>query len=147
MTAKLHQILQTRPRLNSRQDYLKEIERLAKQQAKLQRQMQARFDYNLVLESVVVVTGVSQKQLTQGSRGKQHIADARQILSYLLRENGELLTSIGAFLGRHHATILHGINTCKDRIEFEPDFKAQIEEIRQEMERRIDRQIRRNESN
>ena len=72
------------------------------------------------------------------SKKSQHIAYARQIAMYLIREFTNLsLPKIGQELGgRNHATILYGINAIKKSMEDNEDTKKVIDELMKNLENR-----------
>jgi chromosomal replication initiation ATPase DnaA len=46
-----------------------------------------------------------------------NVAAARQLLYWLLRQDGMSYPAIGALVGRHHTTIMHGVRAVNDGIE------------------------------
>jgi chromosomal replication initiator protein len=53
----------------------------------------------------------------KSKKKSQHIAFARQVAMYMIRENTKLSTvAIGEFLHRDHSTVIHGWKTIKMRM-------------------------------
>jgi chromosomal replication initiation ATPase DnaA len=44
------------------------------------------------------------------------IAEARQFVYYILWRSGVSLSHIGRVLGRHHSSVIHGIQKTKERL-------------------------------
>lgn len=61
----------------------------------------------------------------------------RQVAMYLIRELADLpLTQIGdLFGGRDHSTVIHSIRVVENRVNVEPDFRHQVNEIQTELRR------------
>lgn len=85
--------------------------------------------YNLILEVVSKVTGVSVQDITGKSRVKNQ-AIARHYSVYFLRKYAHLsLKDIGALLGyRDHSTIWWSLEKYNNSLMY-PDFKAKAEII------------------
>ena len=88
-------------------------------------------------EANVVFVEVTSDEILS-SKKSQHIAYARQIAMYLIREFTNLsLPKIGQELGgRNHATILYGINAIKKSMEDNEDTKKVIDELMKNLENR-----------
>ncbi len=56
---------------------------------------------------------------------------------YLIRETLESsLASIGDFFGgRDHSTVIHSVNKVEDEMEEDPEFRARVEAVRDELQR------------
>jgi chromosomal replication initiation ATPase DnaA len=52
------------------------------------------------------------------------VADARQLLYWLLRQDGHSYPHIGHMLGRHHTTIIHGVRAVNDGIRQQQEWLA-----------------------
>ncbi len=62
------------------------------------------------------------------------IADARQVIMYLSHDMTGLSSSaIGAKLNRSHVTVLHGISTVQDRLQYAKDVQEAVTSIRAEI--------------
>ena len=58
------------------------------------------------------------------------IADARQVIMYLTNKHTQLSSpAIGSKLNRKHATVLHGISTIKDRLNYSKELSELINAI------------------
>ena len=72
-------------------------------------------DLTPILEAVAHEYDICTAEITSRTR-RQPIAAARQLVMYLLRTTTPLtLEDIGRSLGRHHATVIHGIDTIDQR--------------------------------
>ncbi len=83
-----------------------------------------------MLETVAHYYHLQRKDLQSPLRTK-HIAFARQVAVYIVRELAEAsFPQIGQlFGGRRHTTILYAYEKMKEQIEIEPTLKQQIQEI------------------
>ena len=72
-------------------------------------------DLTPVLEAVAHEYDICPTEITTRTR-RQPIAAARQLVIYLLRATTPLtLSDIGMAVDRHHATVIHAINTIDQR--------------------------------
>ena len=72
-------------------------------------------DLTPLLEAVAHEYDICPTEITSRTR-RQPIAAARQVVMYLLRTTTPLtLEDIGRALGRHHATVIHGVETIDRR--------------------------------
>ena len=55
-------------------------------------------------------------QAVLGHSRASDVADARQLLYWLLRQDGHSYPHIGNLLGRHHTTIMHGVKAVENGI-------------------------------
>lgn len=70
-------------------------------------------DVTSVLEAVAAEYDIHPLEITSRTR-RQPVALARQVVFYILRSTTSLtLSAIGEALGRHHATVIHGVNTIE----------------------------------
>lgn len=91
-----------------------------------------RYKYNNideVIESFCIVTGFTKQKLLSGTR-KREILEPRQLLIYKIKEIfgtrytlKQISTAIG---GRDHATIIHSIQSCRDKIHTKDEFTMDI---------------------
>jgi chromosomal replication initiation ATPase DnaA len=51
-----------------------------------------------------------------GHSRNANVAAARQLLYWLLRQDGMSYPVIGALVGRHHTTVIHGVRAVNDGI-------------------------------
>lgn len=88
-----------------------------------------------ILKAVSAYYHISENDIMGKNRQKE-IALARQVIMYLSRElSGDSLKSIGLRLGRRdHTTVIHACNTIKDKTEFEPEFKRQVNALKNQIE-------------
>lgn len=89
-----------------------------------------------------------------GMSRKKRYAEARQVFHYICYKNlGFTLMKIGAFskeMGRplrhDHATVLHGHNTIKDRIQVDKRFKTFMDGLEKYvMEKHVEEEMKRDE--
>jgi len=66
-----------------------------------------------MITEVAKITGVSEEEILGTSR-KERIKDARHLYFFILRENGFRLSEIAKSSGKHHATVINGINSFKN---------------------------------
>ncbi len=72
-------------------------------------------DLTTVLEAVADEYDIYPSEITSRTR-RQPVAAARQVVFYILRTTTTLtLNDIGQALGRHHATVIHGVNAIEQR--------------------------------
>ena len=72
-------------------------------------------DLTPVLDAVAHEYDICPADLLSRTR-RQPVASARQLVMYLLRNTTPLtLQDIGTAIGRHHATVIHGIDTIDQR--------------------------------
>lgn len=67
-----------------------------------------------IVQEVSQETGIKWTSILSNKRTR-HIAHARQLVMYVARREGFTLGEIGAFLGRDHTTIMHGIRSEEQR--------------------------------
>jgi len=74
--------------------------------------------------------GITQEELYSPSR-KANIVTVRQTAMYLASELTKLTASkIGIYVGkRNHATVIHSVNQCKDRMASDKQYKAKVKEL------------------
>ena len=88
-----------------------------------------------IIETIIInETGVTHEELIDRVRTLR-IVEARHLICYLMQKYTRLsLTKIGEVIGnRHHATVIHGIQVTKNRIDTEPDFKELVKRIEQKI--------------
>lgn len=74
--------------------------------------------------------------LIYGKSRKREINDPRQIIMYLAKKYTKLSsTTIGLKLSRNHATVLYGWKTIEERLGYDKQLIADIEEIEQELKK------------
>lgn len=67
-----------------------------------------------IVQQVSQETGIRWTSIMSNKRTR-HIAHARQLVMYVARREGFTLGEIGAFLGRDHTTIMHGVRSEEQR--------------------------------
>lgn len=88
-----------------------------------------KINFEIIVREVSSYYDINQDYLFTKSR-KREISDARQIVMYLAKKHLDLAhTAIGRRLGRSHATVLHGINTIEERLDFDKTLRNDIEQI------------------
>lgn len=71
---------------------------------------------SLIEETIVSVFGVGRSELRGLSRGRQDVAQARQIAMYLAHVScGLSMTRVGVIFGRDRTTIAHACSVIEDR--------------------------------
>jgi chromosomal replication initiator protein len=86
-----------------------------------------------IFNAVSSVTGTKKSEIVSSSRKKECVR-ARQMTYYFIKKRITHLSlkSIGRIIGgRDHTSVMNGIEKCKDFIETELEYKAQIEQIQQ----------------
>lgn len=76
-----------------------------------------------VTEIVAAAANIPYEKLVSKHRGKQALSDARQIAMYFCYNYAQRNYTLIArfFAGKHHATIIYGVNTIRDRIQSKDD--------------------------
>jgi chromosomal replication initiation ATPase DnaA len=59
-----------------------------------------------------------------GHSRNANVAAARQLLYWLLRQDGLSYPKIGAIVGRHHTTVIHGVRAVNDGIRQQQEWLA-----------------------
>jgi chromosomal replication initiation ATPase DnaA len=59
-----------------------------------------------------------------GHTRNANVAAARQLLYWLLRQDGHSYPKIGAIVGRHHTTVIHGVRAVNDGIRQQQEWLA-----------------------
>lgn len=97
----------------------------------------ARLDKEDIVDTVARYYHLQKSDLQSNLRTK-HIAHARQVAIYVLRElTGESFPQIGKiFGGRRHTTILYGYEKMKEQLAVEPTLKQQVQEIMDQIKSR-----------
>ncbi len=86
-------------------------------------------DLTPILEAVAHEYDICPAEITSRTR-RQPIAAARQLVMYLLRTTTPLtLEDIGHSLGRHHATVIHGIDTIEGRRIYDTGLDERIKRL------------------
>ncbi len=100
-------------------------------------------DYQVRLEIEDIQRIVAQfyeisPELLSAKTRKREIVTARHVAMYFCKMmTSHSLKSIGLrFGGRDHSTVIHACNTIGDRIELEPAFRDEVEEVEQLLDRR-----------
>lgn len=90
-------------------------------------------NFEMVTSAVSSYYGIVPDVLFTKSR-KREISDARQMVMYMAKKvAGMSLKSIGARLGRTHATVLYACRNIDERLSVEPSLRKAVDEIRQSM--------------
>lgn len=86
-------------------------------------------DADAILKAVTAYTGISKEALQSKSR-KQPIVFARFIAMYLIKSRTKLtLKQIGSLFNRDHSTVINAINTTKDLLETDKEFKKMYDAV------------------
>lgn len=82
-----------------------------------------------VLDIVSTTFGVSVSDLKSEKR-QANITQSRQVAMYILKEITELtLKDIGECFNKNHSTVLHSIDSCRDKMNENPRFKSTVMNI------------------
>lgn len=69
-----------------------------------------------------------------GKSRKREISDTRQLVMYLAKKYTSLSSiNIGSRLSRNHATVLHSCKAIEQRLEFEKDFRQELNAIEERL--------------
>ena len=84
---------------------------------------------NSMMKVVCKLTQVDWSELKGKSR-KREINDIRQTSMWILRKGTSLsFANIGAIFNRHHATVLHAVDSVNNMIETDSMYRGQVEQI------------------
>jgi chromosomal replication initiator protein len=84
---------------------------------------------NSMMKVVCKLTQVDWSELKGKSR-KREINDIRQTSMWILRKGTSLsFANIGAIFNRHHATVLHAVESVNNMIETDSMYRGQVEQI------------------
>lgn len=84
---------------------------------------------NSMMKVVCKLTQVDWTELKGKSR-KREINDIRQTSMWILRKGTSLsFANIGAIFNRHHATVLHAVDSVNNMIETDSMYRGQVEQI------------------
>ena len=61
---------------------------------------------------------------------RRTVAEARQVVMYLLRQRGWELAQIGALLGREHSTVSHGVANLTTRLRVDKWLREMVHELK-----------------
>ena len=82
-----------------------------------------------IIDSVSTVFGVTSSDIRSDKR-QAEITQARQVSMYVIKEVTDLtLKEIGSFFGKSHATVLHSVSQCQEKMETTPTFKTTVMNI------------------
>ena len=82
-----------------------------------------------IIDSVSGVFGVTSSDIRSDKR-QAEITQARQVAMYIIKEITDLtLKDIGGYFGKNHATVLHSITQCRDKMNATPSFKITVMNI------------------
>jgi len=86
---------------------------------------------NKVLDAVAAATGAPVSRMVLKRRSRS-LVQARQLAMFLLRDLTDLsLQEIGDLLGgRDHSTVAYGLAAIRRRMELDPIFHAQVDQLR-----------------
>ena len=98
----------------------------------LSRRAKRRLQPEALLDAVAHYFNV-EKPILSGPRGKKHVAQARHVAMYLLKEETHLgFSAIGRLLGgRDHSTVLHGCARVSGKLDSDPGLRRDVMNIRQ----------------
>ena len=92
-------------------------------------------NFDMIVEATAEHFGINPDSIFSKTRIRD-VADARQIIMYLCHKHTSLSSSaIGQKLNRTHTTVLHGISTVEDRINFTKDLADVVADIEAELKK------------
>ncbi len=90
-------------------------------------------NFDMIVETTAEHFNLNADAIFSRSRLRD-IADARQVIMYLTHKHTSLSSpAIGHKLNRKHATVLHGINSIKDRLSYSKELYELINSIESEL--------------
>lgn len=90
-------------------------------------------NFDMIVENTAEFYRLNPDTIFSKSRLRD-IADARQMIMYLCKKHTGLSSpAIGAKLNRSHATVLHGINTVSERLEYSRELSDAVSAIEKAM--------------
>ncbi|MBQ6067084.1 MAG: chromosomal replication initiator protein DnaA [Clostridia bacterium] len=82
-----------------------------------------------IIDSVSNSFGVTSSDIKSDKR-QAEITQARQAAMYIIKELTDLtLKDIGGYFGKNHATVLHSVKQCKDKMDESPNYKSTVYNI------------------
>ena len=92
-------------------------------------------NFDMIVETTADFYNINPDVIFSKSRIRD-VADARQIIMYLCHKLTSLSSSaIGQKLNRSHTTVLHGISTVEDRVNFTKDLQDAVNSIEAELKK------------
>lgn len=81
---------------------------------------------NIIIQEVCAAFEVTEAELFVQSR-RQEIVQPRWAVFYIVRNLTQLtLESIGLFFGKGHATVIHGVRSCRYMMDTRVDFNRTV---------------------
>lgn len=82
-----------------------------------------------IIDSVSNSFGVTSSDIKSDKR-QAEITQARQAAMYIIKELTDLtLKDIGGYFGKNHATVLHSVKQCKEKMDESPNYKSTVYNI------------------
>ena len=82
-----------------------------------------------IIDSVSNSFGVTSSDIKSDKR-QADITQARQAAMYIIKEITDLtLKDIGGYFGKNHATVLHSVKQCKEKMDEAPNYKSTVNNI------------------
>lgn len=92
-------------------------------------------NFDMIVEATAEFYNINPDVIFSKSRVRD-VADARQIIMYLCHKLTSLSSSvIGQKLNRSHTTVLHGISTVEDRVNFTKDLQDAVNAIEEDLKK------------
>lgn len=86
-------------------------------------------NFEIVTNSVAQHLNIDPESIYSKGR-KREVSDARQLVMYLVKKHTKMSsTAIASRLSRTHATVLHGVKTIEERLQFEKPLQETISAI------------------
>ncbi len=82
-----------------------------------------------IIDSVSNSFGVTSSDIKSDKR-QAEITQARQAAMYIIKEITDLtLKDIGGYFGKNHATVLHSVKQCREKMDEIPNYKSTVNNI------------------
>ena len=79
-----------------------------------------------ITETVCNVFGVTQEELHGADHHRCFVHARWAAFRFLSKHRGYSTVRIGKLFGKHHTTVMHGLNTICERMEADEDFRQMI---------------------
>ena len=95
-----------------------------------------------LLSIISDVYSIPKEDIISGGNKRDYV-EPRQVFSFLsINEIGAPIVKIGSFIGKHHATILHGRDVIENELSYNYSIKKRVNIIREEYKGLITKEVR-----
>lgn len=95
-----------------------------------------------LLDIISDVYSIPKEDIINGGNKRDYV-EPRQVFSFLsINEIGAPIIKIGRFIGKHHATVLHGRDVIENELSYNNSIKTSVNIIRQEYRETMTKEIR-----